>query len=95
MSSASSSAVHLIIQGRVQGVGFRYFAQEEANALNLAGWVRNLPEGHVEAYAEGPRADLETWTQRLRQGPPLSRVDHVHVKWRPAEGSTSGLLAIR
>ena len=86
-SSPSKSTVLLSIQGRVQGVGFRFFAQDVAQELGLAGWVRNLPDGSVEAYAEGPRAALEGWIHRLRQGPPLSRVEALHPTWKAPEGS--------
>jgi acylphosphatase len=82
---------HVRIEGRVQGVGFRYFAQDQASALGLRGWVTNMPHGDVEAVAEGPKAELEKWIAALRQGPPLSRVTHVHVQWdAPEESLPSG-----
>jgi acylphosphatase len=76
------SAAHIHIRGRVQGVGFRYFTQDLALNLGLAGWVRNTSDGAVEVYAEGKRADLEVFLNRLRQGPPLSRVESVHPAWK-------------
>lgn len=88
MSSSPPSAVHLLIKGRVQGVGFRYFAQDAAVALGLSGWVRNVPNGSVEAYAEGPRADLEAWISRLRQGPPASRIETLETDWPVPQGSS-------
>jgi acylphosphatase len=63
-----------IIRGRVQGVGFRYFAKNVADELNLTGWVRNLPDGTVEVLALGPEIALEQFMQRLRIGPLGSRV---------------------
>lgn len=69
---------HLRIAGRVQGVGFRWFAREEARRLDLAGWVRNLSTGEVEILAEGPRAALEELAKRLGEGPPGARVEVVH-----------------
>jgi acylphosphatase len=75
-------AIHVLVRGRVQGVGYRYFAQEEAQALALSGWVRNCPDGQVEGFAEGPRARLEQWVERLKKGPPLSRVEQVSVDWQ-------------
>jgi acylphosphatase len=84
------SAVHLHVQGRVQGVGFRYFAQEAAEVLGLSGWARNLPNGEVEAYAEGARDILEEWIRRLHQGPPLARVEAVQAAWPPAQGLLQG-----
>ena len=70
-------AVHYVVAGRVQGVGFRAFTADAARAEGLGGWVRNLPDGRVEAHAEGDAASLERFERRLRQGPPLARVDSV------------------
>ncbi|MGH9258202.1 MAG: acylphosphatase [Vicinamibacterales bacterium] len=72
-------ARRLIIGGRVQGVGFRYFALEAAVREGVTGWVQNRPDGRVEAYIEG---DLEAVTRverALRQGPRSARVDEVDV----------------
>ena len=82
-----SSAVLLSITGRVQGVGFRYFAQDAAQELGLLGWVRNKADGSVEAYAEGPKQALEAWIARLRQGPPLCRIDALQPAWKEPEGT--------
>ncbi len=73
------------VHGRVQGVGFRWWVRREARALGLSGWVRNEPDGSVRAEAEGPRDALDVLADRLRTGPPGSRVDRVAVRWtRPA-----------
>ena len=79
-----SELVHVVITGRVQGVGYRFFARDAAQDLKLTGWVRNLPGGAVEAEAEGPRAKLEAWIEELKVGPAISRVDDVQVDWRPS-----------
>ena len=63
-----------IVSGRVQGVGFRYFIVREAEALGLAGWVRNLPDGRVEVLASGDGGPVDVLEGRLWQGPP-----HAHV----------------
>ncbi len=68
------------VTGRVQGVGFRYFVQRRATALNLAGHVRNLSDGSVRVYAAGPAALLNKLEALLRQGPPQSQVRNVEVK---------------
>lgn len=73
--------VHLVIQGRVQGVGFRYFVMRRAQELDLTGWVRNLANGDVEAEAEGPRESLDRLVERVREGPAAARVDRVHEQW--------------
>ena len=58
----------------MQGVGFRWFTRDQAVALGLTGFVRNLPDGAVEAIAEGSAAALDTWIAHVRSGPPMSRV---------------------
>jgi acylphosphatase len=67
------------VRGRVQGVGFRHATVEAARALGVAGWVRNLPDGTVEAFAQGASADVERFVAWCRHGPPLARVDGVEV----------------
>jgi len=86
-SPSSKSAVHLLIHGRVQGVGFRYYTQEIASELGLAGWVRNMPDGAVEAYAEGSRQALEAFIKHLHKGPPLSHVETIIPAWQTAKGT--------
>jgi acylphosphatase len=68
-----------VISGRVQGVGFRYFAEAAAAREGLHGSVRNLPDGHVEAVAEGEAESVERFERAIRHGPPGARVDHVEV----------------
>ena len=69
--------LHFLIQGRVQGVGFRWYVSREAGELNLRGWVRNTEEGHVEVVASGSLADLAELRASLRQGPRGARVDRL------------------
>ena len=73
--------LHLIIRGRVQGVGFRFAAYDEAKDLALAGWVRNLASGDVEIVAEGSRENLQMLAAWAHQGPPSARVTEVHEEW--------------
>lgn len=81
---AEMVCLHAILNGRVQGVGFRYFVRQYALQLGLAGWVRNLHSGAVELRAEGPRAALEQLVLAMRQGPPGAVVDDVNLDWSPA-----------
>ncbi len=74
------------VDGHVQGVGFRFFVRDQAQALKLRGWVRNTYTGLVEVTAEGPRADLETLLTALRKGPRSSFVTEVQVEWLPPTG---------
>jgi acylphosphatase len=69
-----------LIQGIVQGVGFRYFTRRAARGLNLAGYVRNLADGSVEAVARGDEDRLAALEEALRCGPSASRVDSVRVE---------------
>ena len=66
-----------VVQGRVQGVGYRYFVQREAAALGVSGFVRNLPDGSVEVVAEGSEALMTELEAQLRKGPSFARVGSV------------------
>ncbi len=79
---------HLRIHGRVQGVGFRESMRREAVRLKLAGWVRNLPDGSVEAVVQGDPESVEAVIVWSRTGPLLARVDRVDIA--PAEGRFTG-----
>lgn len=77
--------VSVRIEGRVQGVGFRHFTYKAATEMGLTGWVRNLADGAVEAVAEGPREQVESWLEQLRQGPPSSRVGGLTIRRSASE----------
>jgi acylphosphatase len=75
------------LHGQVQGVGFRWFARQQAQLLGCTGYARNDPSGsRVEVVAEGSRATLEQLLSRLRQGPHGAQVSHVEVEWRDSTG---------
>jgi len=69
--------LHAFIEGRVQGVGFRQWTCQTARKLGLSGWVRNLPDGRVEAVAEGEEASVGALQNLLSQGPPAAQVTTV------------------
>ena len=73
--------LHAIVHGRVQGVSFRYNAQIEAQRLNLAGWVRNLPDRTVETLVVGDPQALEAYLRWLKNGPTGARVTRVDETW--------------
>lgn len=73
--------VNIIVVGMVQGVFFRASALEQAQSLNLVGWVKNLPDGSVEVLAEGPRYALEQLVEWCKQGPPAAEVEEVIPRW--------------
>jgi len=70
-------ATHLVITGRVQGVGYRLWAKREARRLGLRGWVRNLSNGDVEALAVGEAAQVDAFVQACHTGPSMARVSSV------------------
>jgi acylphosphatase len=72
-------ARHISVTGRVQGVFYRAWLREEADRLGVTGWVRNTPDGHVEAHVEGEQAAVEQITERLRQGPSAAEVEDVRL----------------
>lgn len=72
---------HILVSGRVQGVGFRYFTAAQARRLGVGGCVRNLPQGGVEIVAEGDRSALEALIAAVRQGPRGAVVRDVRVDW--------------
>ena len=77
MKPDSIQARRFLIRGRVQGVGFRWFVEREAHILQIAGWVRNDPDGSVEVLAVGTRDQLAGLRSRLQEGPRAARVDDV------------------
>jgi acylphosphatase len=68
-----------LISGRVQGVGFRYFAEAFASREGIEGWVSNLPDGRVEVAAEGEAESMDRFERAIRHGPPGARVDRVDM----------------
>ncbi len=74
------------VTGMVQGVAFRASTVDEARRLGLRGFVRNLPDGSVEAEAEGERSAVEALVRWCRRGPRMARVDDVEVEWLPGRG---------
>jgi len=87
--------VEAVVSGRVQGVGFRWFAQREASRLGLGGWVANEADGSVRCEVTGPRPAVEAFIASLHEGPPSARVERVEVHDRPAPARTSGGFEVR
>ena len=72
--------VHIIVTGRVQGVGFRYFTVRCANDLGICGWVRNLPDGSVETAIQGPGETVKEMIGLLKQGPGAANVSGMEIE---------------
>jgi len=82
----SSVAAELVINGFVQGIGYRYFCYRKAVNLNLTGWVKNNPDGTVQTFVEGERGAIEAYIKELKIGPPASSVTDIKVKWYDYSG---------
>jgi acylphosphatase len=80
----------IVVSGRVQGVWFRASTREEATRLGLQGWVRNLPDGRVEALFEGEEHPLRQMLEWCRSGPPGARVDEANPRWGTATNEYEG-----
>lgn len=72
--------LHVLVRGKVQGVWFRESTRQEAERLAVAGWVRNLPNGDVEAVMTGPAPQVHALVDWCRRGPPNAQVQEVHVQ---------------
>lgn len=90
MQDEEKKMLHVVVEGRVQGVGFRYFVVDQASRLGVTGWVRNRWDGSVEVTAEGELSKLNKLLAALYQGPRGSYVSGVNVQWHPASGDFGG-----
>jgi len=81
-----TSAAEILIEGRVQGVGYRNYVLRKAQQHGLAGYVMNLRNGSVRIRVEGVREAIEELARELTKGPPLAQVDNMALTWRPPTG---------
>jgi acylphosphatase len=86
MAEDNKSRLHVTIDGRVQGVGFRAFVLRKASELGVTGWVRNRRDGSVEVVAEAERTTLDKFLVALRRGPGAALVTQVDPRWQNATG---------
>ncbi len=93
--SEDLAQVNIVVSGEVQGVFFRASVLEQAQALNLTGWVKNLPDGGVEILAEGSRLALQDLVEWSKHGPPAAQVEHASARWRPYEGAFRTFMIVR
>ena len=84
--------MHAIVEGRVQGVGYREYVRVQAKRLNLTGWVRNLPDGRVEVVAEGEDIAVAHLQVLLEKGPALAWVDDVHPSYTASTGEFTDFI---
>lgn len=95
MSAPDQARLHAFVSGHVQGVGFRVFARDRADELDLTGWVRNTYQGDVEVLAEGPRQDLERLRDWLRTGPRGCFITELRQEWETATGEFATFEIVR
>lgn len=86
VESMAKMGAHVYVSGEVQGVGFRYSAIREANALGLTGWVRNLDDGRVEVFAEGEEDAVQEMIAWCKRGPRSAEVTDTEVELQPYRG---------
>lgn len=86
VSSRVKKRLHVYWLGRVQGVGFRYTAESEALALKVTGWVRNCPDGCVEAICEGSEKLLKEFLDKIAQGPMRPHIQKTQITWDEPTG---------
>ncbi len=94
MTKDDRVTLHAIVSGRVQGVFFRDSTRREAETLGLSGWVRNLPDGRVEAMFIGPRSACEKALAFMRTGPPRAHVTNVEFEWDAAPADAPATFEI-
>lgn len=85
---------HLFVSGRVQGVFYRATCRQEAQARGLSGWVRNLPDGRVEAVFQGPREAVDGMIRWCAQGPPRAQVSKIELSWEDPERGLEGFRVL-
>lgn len=86
--------LHVLYEGRVQGVGFRYTAKSVAAGFEVIGIVRNLPDGRVELIAEGTQTELEAFQQAVREAGLGRLIDREHATWSDPQGGFKGFSIV-
>ncbi len=80
-SGLSKVGAHILVQGAVQGIGYRYFVLQQAKKLGIMGWVKNLDTGDVELEAQGDKKSLEDFVESLKTGHSWASVRQLKVNW--------------
>ena len=90
MNTSPIKRVSAVVEGRVQGVGFRYFTRDRAQYHGLTGWVRNLPDGNVEFEAQGTGENVNAFVAEIKKGPAFSHVSDIKIHEVPVENKENG-----
>lgn len=86
MNKNKKVRAHIFVSGRVQGVFFRSHTRQKAEEFGVSGWVKNLPDGRVEAVFEGEKEKVEQMIEWAKRGPSVARVNNVDVEWQEYKG---------
>jgi acylphosphatase len=89
------ATAHVFISGFVQGVGYRAFVKKHATELGLTGWVKNLPDGRVEAMFQGKKETIEKMVELCKKGPFMAEVEDVEVLWEDSKQQLSSFQTLR
>jgi len=92
MASREMVSADIVVSGRVQGVGYRFFTEEAAARYGVSGWSMNMPDGSVTLEIEASKESAERFIDELKKGPPMSRVTGVSVEWKPYAGRHSSFF---
>lgn len=92
---ANETEARVVVRGRVQGVYFRASTRDSAVRWGVHGYVRNLPDGKVEAVLQGDRGAVESVVAFMREGPPGARVEEADVEWRAVGETFHGFVVLR
>jgi acylphosphatase len=90
MNTTPLKRIGVLVKGRVQGVGFRYFTRDRARIHDLTGWVRNLPDSSVEFEAQGRAENVDSFAKEIKEGPALSNVSEMVINELPVEENEKG-----
>lgn len=86
MTDMMNAYCRIILRGRVQGVGFRWFVKQHADQLGINGYVKNLHNGDVEIEAEGEKSRVEDLIDEVKKGPTFAKVQDIEVEWKDYSG---------
>lgn len=86
MGLVSDKQAHIIVQGTVQGVGYRYFTLKTARELGILGWVRNREDGSVELEVEGEEDTIKDFAADIGRKHPWAKIQNIEIQWKPFEG---------
>lgn len=86
MNTNKKVRAHIFVSGKVHGVFFRAHTAERARELGITGWVRNWPDGRVEAVFEGEKEKVKEMVEWTKKGPPVARVNNIDIEWQEYQG---------